>query len=83
MTILTVTSKGQLSLRKDFLRHMGVRPGDKIALEKLPDGGVSVRAAQPQGQISEVCGLLKRPDGPSLSIDDMNELAAEGWAGRQ
>jgi antitoxin PrlF len=36
-TTLTVTSKGQVTLRKDMLRHLGVAPGQKIDIEMLPD----------------------------------------------
>ena len=32
MTQLTVTAKGQVTLRKDVLEHLGVRPGDNVAL---------------------------------------------------
>jgi len=83
MSTLTVTSKGQVTLRKDLLKHLGIHPGEKIAVEKLPDGRIEVRAARPSGKISEVFGILKREGGPSLSIDDMNEVAAQGWAGKR
>jgi AbrB family looped-hinge helix DNA binding protein len=83
MSTLTVTAKGQVTLRKDLLRHLGVRPGEKIAVDKLPDGRIEVRAARPAGKISDVFDFLKREDGPSLSIEEMNEIAARGWAGRR
>lgn len=83
MSTLTVTAKGQVTLRKDLLRHLGVQPGEKIAVDKLPDGRVEVRAARPTGKISDVFDFLKREDRPSLSIEKMNEIAARGWAGRR
>jgi AbrB family looped-hinge helix DNA binding protein len=83
MTTLTVTAKGQVTLRKDVLNHLGVQPGDKISLEKLPDGRIEVKAAPRVGQISDIFGLLRRPDTPSLSVDDMNRIIAEGWAGKR
>jgi hypothetical protein len=64
------------------LTHLGVRPGDKISVEKLPDGRIEVKAA-PSGRISDVFGFLKRESGPSLSIDEMNQISAEGWAGKR
>jgi len=82
MSVLTVTTKGQITLRKDLLQHLGVHPGDKIAVSKLPDGRIEVRAAPASGDIAEVFGLLKREGGPSLSIDEIGEIAAEGWAKR-
>jgi AbrB family looped-hinge helix DNA binding protein len=83
MSTLTVTAKGQVTLRKDLLKHLGVRPGEKIAVEKLPDGRIEVRAVRPTGNIADVFNFLKRDDGPSLSIEEMKEVAARGWAGRR
>lgn len=83
MTILTVTAKGQVTLRKDLMQHLGVQPGDRIALNKLPDGRIEVAAALPQGHISDVFDLLKLGDHPSLPIEDMNAVIAESWAGRR
>ena len=82
MSTLTVTAKGQVTLRKDILKHLGVGPGEKIAVDKLPDGRVEVRAA-PAGKISDVFGLFKKPGRKSLSIEDMNRIAARGWAGKK
>ena len=83
MSTLTVTAKGQITLRKDLLRHLGVQPGQKITVDKLPDGGIAVRAARPTGSISDIFNVLKREGGPTLSIEDMNEITAQGWAGRR
>jgi AbrB family looped-hinge helix DNA binding protein len=83
MSTLTVTAKGQVTLRKDVLEHLGVRPGEKITVNKLPDGRVEVKAARPTGKISDVFGLLKRKGGPSLTIEEMNKIAARGWAGKR
>jgi bifunctional DNA-binding transcriptional regulator/antitoxin component of YhaV-PrlF toxin-antitoxin module len=83
MSTLTVTAKGQVTLRKDLLTHLGVEPGGKITVEKFPDGRIEVKAARAAGRISDVFGFLKRENGNSLSIDDMNQIAAEGWAGKR
>ena len=83
MTILTVTAKGQLTLRKDLLKHLGVQPGEKITVAKLPDGRIEVRAARPGGRITDVFGVLQRADAPSLSVEEIHQIAAEGWAGKR
>jgi AbrB family looped-hinge helix DNA binding protein len=83
MSTLTVTAKGQVTLRKDVLEHLGVHPGEKITVSKLPDGRVEVRAARPTGKISDFFGCLKQEGGPSLSIEEINEIAARGWAGKR
>jgi AbrB family looped-hinge helix DNA binding protein len=84
MSILTVTAKGQVTLRKDLLEHLGVHPGEKITVDKLPDGRIEVKAARPAGKISDAFGFLKsKRKGRTLSIEDMNEIAARGWAGKR
>jgi len=83
MRTLTITAKGQVTLRKDFLKHLGVQPGEKITVDKLPDGRIVVKAARPKGSISDVFNFLKKENGPSLSIEEINEIAARGWAGRR
>jgi AbrB family looped-hinge helix DNA binding protein len=83
MSTLTVTAKGQVTLRKDILKHLGVQPGEKVAVDKLPDGRIEVKAARPTGKISDAFGFLKRKGGPSLSIVEINKIAARGWAGKR
>jgi AbrB family looped-hinge helix DNA binding protein len=84
VSTLTVTAKGQVTLRKDLLEHLGVHPGEKITVDKLPDGRIEVKAARPTGDISDVFGSLKRKrKGRPLSIEEMNDLIARGWAGKR
>jgi bifunctional DNA-binding transcriptional regulator/antitoxin component of YhaV-PrlF toxin-antitoxin module len=83
MTTLTVTAKGQVTFRKDLLEHLGVQPGEKITVAKLPDGRIEVKASQPDGKISDAFNILKRPNGPSLSIDEIQRIAAKGWSGKR
>ena len=83
MGTLTVTAKGQVTLRKDLLRHLGVHPGEKIAVEKMPNGRIEVRAVSPAGEISSVFGALKRKKGPRLSIEEIGRISAHGWAGKR
>lgn len=80
MTVLTVTAKGQVTLRKELLEHLGVGPGDQIEVEKL-GSGVFVRPARRTGKISDLFGMLKRPGQPVLTIDEINEVIADSWAG--
>lgn len=80
MTTLTVTAKGQVTLRKDLLDHLGVAAGDKIAIDKLPDGRIEVRAA-PSRDLADLFGLLKDERGPKLSIDEIDDVIRRGWAG--
>jgi AbrB family looped-hinge helix DNA binding protein len=83
LSTLTVNAKGQITLGKDLLEHLGVRPGEKITVEKLPDGRIEVRAARPTGKISDGFNFLKRESGPCLSIEEINKIAARGRSGRR
>jgi len=83
MTMLTVTGKGQITLRKDLLRHLGVHAGSKIAVRKLPNGRIEVEAARSAGQISDAFGLLKREGQRPISIEEMNDAIASGWTGER
>ena len=80
MTKLTITAKGQVTLKQDLLNHLGVGPGEKIEADKLPDGQIVVRAASQDGSIADFIGCLAQRDGRKLTIDEMSEIAAEGWA---
>ena len=80
MTTLTITAKGQITLKQDLLKHLGVGPGEKIEADKLPDGRIVVRAAAPNGTISDFIGCLSEKGGPKLTIDEMNAIARRGWA---
>jgi bifunctional DNA-binding transcriptional regulator/antitoxin component of YhaV-PrlF toxin-antitoxin module len=58
MTTLSVTARGQVTFRKDVLQHLGIRPGEKIELQKLPDGRVVLKVSRPAGTIDGFLGLL-------------------------
>jgi bifunctional DNA-binding transcriptional regulator/antitoxin component of YhaV-PrlF toxin-antitoxin module len=83
MTTLTITAKGQITLKQELLRHLNVSPGEKIEAHKLPDGRLIVRAAAPESTIAEFSGCLASKRGPKLSIAEINEIAADGWAGKR
>ncbi|PKP98998.1 MAG: transcriptional regulator [Alphaproteobacteria bacterium HGW-Alphaproteobacteria-13] len=82
MNAVTITMKGQITLRKDLLRHLGVHPGDKISLDKLPDGRIAIQPLKRTGTISDVFGMLKREGQRPISIEEMNEIIEKGWAGQ-
>jgi AbrB family looped-hinge helix DNA binding protein len=83
MGTLTVTAKGQVTLRKDLLAHLGVQPGEQVTVDKLPDGRIEVKAARPAGKISDVFNLLRNKKRRSLTIEEMNKIAARSWAGKR
>lgn len=83
MTILTVTTRGQVTFRKDILQHLGIRPGDKIKLDLLPDGRGVLKAARPAGTIASFVSLLAGRTQKVATIEEINEATAQGWAGKK
>jgi bifunctional DNA-binding transcriptional regulator/antitoxin component of YhaV-PrlF toxin-antitoxin module len=83
MTILTVTARGQVTFRKDVLQHIGIKPGEKIELDLLPDGRAALKAARPAGTIDDFLGLLAGKTTKVATIEEMNDAAAQGWAGEE
>ena len=81
MTTLTVTARGQVTFRRDVLNHLGIRPGDKIRLDLLPDGRAELKADKPQGSWRAFRGFLKgKTNGARLSIEEINDVIAERGA---
>ncbi len=83
MTTLTITAKGQVTLKRDLLKHLGVGPGERVEADKLPDGRLVVRAAVQDGDISDFIGSLSQPGRRKLTLDEMNKITAQGWSGEK
>ena len=80
MPTLTVTTKGQITLRQDLLKHLGVVPGQKVEVHKLPDGTLTIGSSVHDGDVNDFIACLRKPNTPVISIDEMNEVIAQSWA---
>ena len=78
---LNVTAKGQITLGKEVLEHLGVQPGGKVDVDLLRNRQMRLRAS-PGRPITEIFGLLAKPGTVPRSIEELNEAAADGWAGK-
>jgi AbrB family looped-hinge helix DNA binding protein len=78
MATLTVTSRGQVTLRKEFLEHMGVHPGDRIALNKTADGKLTLERSRPKGSWADFIDCLAGKTDVRLTIDEINEGIGQG-----
>jgi bifunctional DNA-binding transcriptional regulator/antitoxin component of YhaV-PrlF toxin-antitoxin module len=83
MTTLTITAKGQVTLKQELLKHLGVGPGERVEGDKLPDGRIVVRAAVQDGSIADFIGSLSQRSRRKLTIDEINEITTQGWAKRR
>lgn len=80
MPTLTVTARGQITIRKDILDHLGIRPGERIEVDKQPDGRVTLKAARPSTSIDGFLGQLAGKTRKVATIEELEEAAAAGWA---
>ena len=78
MSALTVTSKGQITLRRELLQYLGIAPGQQLEVDKLANGVLALHAKAPQG-LEAFAGCLPRPT-KALSVEHMNDVIAQGWA---
>ncbi|WP_265305130.1 AbrB/MazE/SpoVT family DNA-binding domain-containing protein [Verminephrobacter eiseniae] len=58
MNTLTVSARGQVTFRKELLRHLGIEPGEKIEIDWLPGGRALRQAARPTASMASFVGLL-------------------------
>jgi bifunctional DNA-binding transcriptional regulator/antitoxin component of YhaV-PrlF toxin-antitoxin module len=82
MTTLSITSRGQVTLRREILQHLGILPGQKIELDLLPDGRGVIQAAKPTQSIDGFIGLLAGKTTKVATIEEINAAAEKAWAGR-
>ena len=71
-----MTARGQLTLRKEVLKRLGVCPGDKIQLDLLPNRRAELIAESQKESLRDLRGLLKdRTNGRRLSIGSFDRKA--------
>ena len=80
---LKITSKGQVTFRKEVLDQLGVRPGDRITVELVGPGRLEVRPALSGANLAGFVGCLKKAGTKKLSLDEIKKIASQGWAGRR
>ena len=83
MASLAVTMRGQVTLKRDLLQHLGIKPGERIEFDKLPGGELRVKAAKPTSTIDNFIGRHAGRVKKAMTIEEMNEIAASGWAGEE
>lgn len=80
MATLTVTAKGQVTFRKEVLQHLGVKPGDQVELDLLPDGQAALRA-KPSGSMEDFFGILAGKTTKVATLEEIDQAIQDGWAG--
>ena len=75
---LTITAKGQVTLRQAVLAHLSTAPGQKVEVALLPNGRVELRAADAAPAIARLRGALRRPGRRPVSLAEMQEAIERG-----
>lgn len=83
MARLKVTSRGQVTLRREVLRHLGLQSGQQVDVELLPDGAVCLRAARGGATVDGFIGLLAGKSRKVATLEEIGRATAEAWAGRR
>jgi len=83
MPTLAVTSRGQVTLKRDLLRHLGISPGERIHFDKFPNGELRLKAANPGGTIEAFIGRHAGKVKKVITLDEMNDVVTAGWAGEK
>jgi antitoxin PrlF len=81
MATLTVTSRGQVTLKKELLEHMGIEPGGQLEVYMLPAGRVELRA-RPKGKITDFIGCLAGKTTKVATLEEIAKAIEDGWAGK-
>jgi bifunctional DNA-binding transcriptional regulator/antitoxin component of YhaV-PrlF toxin-antitoxin module len=80
---MTLTAKGQFTLNKGLMEHLGVRPGDKVSITRTPEG-INVTAAKNKTSVEEMlAGFEELRAGRGfepVSIEEMNRVIGECYA---
>jgi AbrB family looped-hinge helix DNA binding protein len=79
MTIeLTITAKGQVTLRQAVLDHLGLKPGDKVAVSLLRDGRVELVPSAAGHDLRSLRGRLRRAGQAPVSLQAMQQAIEAG-----
>lgn len=76
---LTITAKGQVTLRQAVLDHLGTSVGEKVRVSFLPDGRIELSAAERSGGIGRLRGALHRRGQRAVTLDEMQEAIEGAW----
>jgi len=79
---ITLSGRGQFTLNKGFLEHLGVKPGDQVSIDKMPDGKLEISAKKDKWTVDEARKLFRdlfAENKIHATIDEMNAAIAAGY----
>lgn len=79
MSTGTLTSKGQLTIPKEVRDALQLKPGQKLEF-RVEGGQVWMRPRNRDVRLLR--GAIKPPTGLHVTVEEMNDAIADGYAGR-
>jgi bifunctional DNA-binding transcriptional regulator/antitoxin component of YhaV-PrlF toxin-antitoxin module len=79
---ITLSGRGQFTLNKGFLEHLGLKPGEQVSINKMPDGKLEISAKKDKWtacQAQAYFRTLFAGNKIHASIDEMNAAIAAGY----
>ena len=83
MPVLKITARGQVTLRKEYLRHIGVKPGESAEIDLDQPNRLTIQPLRRTGKIEDAFGLLKGKSKVKATIDEIKEATERAWAGER
>jgi bifunctional DNA-binding transcriptional regulator/antitoxin component of YhaV-PrlF toxin-antitoxin module len=77
---MTITARGQFTLNKGSMNHLGIRPGEKVTVSMEPDRTIRLSPAKHKLSFDEVLAGIGKYDVGSAPVEEINRLIAEGYA---
>jgi bifunctional DNA-binding transcriptional regulator/antitoxin component of YhaV-PrlF toxin-antitoxin module len=80
---ITLSGRGQFTLNKGFLEHLGVKPGDQVSIHKMPDGKLEISAKKDKWTADEARAYFRTlfaGNAIHATVDEMNAAIAAGYA---
>jgi len=78
MATAAVTSKGQITIPAEVRKKLGLKAGDRVRFIEGENGEFIFKPKT--GSIMDLKGFVKWTGKP-VTIEEMNETIAQGWAG--
>lgn len=79
MATAAVTTKGQITIPIEVRTKLGIKPGDRVRFVENEKGEIVLKPKT--GSIMDLRGIVKWKGKP-VTIEEMNETIAQGWAGQ-
>jgi bifunctional DNA-binding transcriptional regulator/antitoxin component of YhaV-PrlF toxin-antitoxin module len=77
MNILTLSTKGQFTINKALMEHMGLKGGEKIRVTKTSDGGLKIMPDKSKGSLMDFAGYFKTDI--HLTDEELEQCIADSY----